>query len=82
MVTQNDPKLAPCTVTDAEAVPAWLLLRNELTLPISIEIASLKLPERLPAVNTNLFVLRKLEPARHRTEESPAQLVTSQLVYP
>ena len=73
---------APCTVTDAEPVPARLELRRTLTALMSADQAWLMLPDRDPAVMTV-----RLDPwcpraARHLTDVSDSQLVPSHPVCP
>jgi len=81
-VNATSPRLDPCTVTDADPVPAWFKRRAKLTLLASIEYPSDMLPKRSPAVT----VVRRVPPApcptRHRTDVSESHSVPSHPVCP
>ena len=49
-VTAVSPTPAPCTVTDADPVPARLYPSITLITPASIDITAVPLPDRSPAV--------------------------------
>ena len=72
------PIPAPCTVTDAEPVPARFNPRITLTLPRSTEYTALRLPERSPAVMTTRRVPRVALLIRHLTDVSDRHAVPSQ----
>jgi len=74
--------LAPCTVTDADPVPALFLQRITLPEPTSTDHAWLMLPYCLSTVNTSRLVPRAPCPALHRTDVSDSHAVPSHLVCP
>jgi hypothetical protein len=81
-VKATTPKPAPCTVTEAEPVPALLYPLVTLTLPASIEYTAVPLPDRSPAVITIRRVPRIPCPILHRTDVSDSHSVPSHPVCP
>jgi len=81
-VCRTIPNPAPCTVTDAEPVPARLEMRSLLTTSMSTDQAWLMLPARDPAVKTILLVPCSPSATRHRTDVSDSQSVPSHPVCP
>jgi hypothetical protein len=81
-VKATTPRLDPCTVTDADPVPAWFKRRVTLRLPASTEYTSDMLPTRSPAVTVKRRVPREPCPTRHRTDVSDSQPVPSHPVCP
>ena len=81
-VIPTSPRLDPCTVTDADPVPALLSRRIVLMDPTSTEYASDMLPDRSPAVIVTRRVPRPPCPARHRTDVSDSHSVPSHPVCP
>jgi hypothetical protein len=81
-VTATSPSLDPCTVTDADPVPALFPRRITLTEPTSTDNPSLMLPYPSPAVNTIRLVLEAKCPALHRTDVSDSHSVPSHPVGP
>jgi hypothetical protein len=82
LVSRAKNKPEPCTVTDAEPVPAELLLRVRLMPSLSIDQASLVLPPCDPTVITTRRVPKAPWPTRHLTDVSDCQLVPTNLVCP
>jgi hypothetical protein len=74
------PNPAPCTVTDAEPVPARFNRLNTRMLPRSTEYTALRLPERSPAVMTTRRVPLAAAPSKHLTDVSDRHSVASHLV--
>jgi hypothetical protein len=81
-VNATSPSPAPCTVTDADPVPAEFDRRNTLTLPESKEIATDVLPPRSPAVIIIRRVHRTPWPTRHLIDVSDSHSVPSHPVCP
>jgi hypothetical protein len=81
-VNATSPSPAPCTVTDADPVPAEFDRRNTLTLPESKEIATDVLPLRSPAVIIIRRVPRTPWPTRHLIDVSDSHSVPSHPVCP
>ena len=80
-VYATSPRLPPCTVTDADPVPAWLTRRIWLTDPTSTEYASVMLRRRCrPAVSVSRLVPCRPCPALHRTDVSDSHSVPSHAV--
>ena len=73
----TSPRLAPCTVTDADPVPARLSRCSVLMLPTSTEYPSDMLPPRSPAVITTRRVPRPPCPTMHLTDVSDSHSVPS-----
>ena len=76
------PSPDPCTVSDAEPVPAELLRRTTLIIVPSMDNAMLMDPPRPPAVTTAVWERRCLPPVMHRTDVSDAHSVPSHPVFP
>jgi hypothetical protein len=74
------PMLDPCTVIDAEPVPARFPSRVLLILDVSTDQAFVTLPIRCPTVITDRRVPPAPCPSRHLTDVSDAQSVDSHLV--
>jgi hypothetical protein len=72
--------LDPCTVTDADPVPARFCPRILLSPAISADHACVKLPPRAPAVITTRRVPRVPCVTRHLTDVSDSHAVASQPV--
>jgi hypothetical protein len=81
-VNATSPRPAPCTVTDADPVPARFDPRVTLMLPTSTEYMALPLLVRSPAVIATRRVPRIPCPTRHRTDVSDSHSVPSQTVCP
>ena len=81
-VVATIPSPAPCTVTDAEPVPARFNCLNLLKLPRSTEYTALRLPERSPAVITTRRVPRVPQPIKHLTDVSDRHAVVSHFELP
>ena len=81
-VGRTRPSPAPCTVTDAEPVPARLDRLEMLKLAVSIDHAWLILPPCPPTVIINRRDALLAYPARHLTDVSDSQLVPSHPVCP
>ena len=76
------PMPDPCTVIDADPVPARLLRRMPLADVTSTDHTSLTLPDRDPAVITTRRVPPAPCPTRHLTDVSDSQSVPSHPVAP
>src|SRR6056300_729219 len=76
------PMLAPCTVTDAEPVPARLLRRAMLSPAMSVDQPSDTLAPRSPAVITTRRVPRAPCPTMHLIDVSDSHSVASHPVCP
>jgi hypothetical protein len=81
-VKATSPRLDPCTLTEADPVPALFPRRITLTDPASTDHPSLMLPYLSPADNTIRLVPREPCPALHRTDVSDSHSVPSHLVCP
>jgi hypothetical protein len=81
-VSDTSPSPDPCTVTDADPVPARFSCRDTLTLPASNDIVTELLPVRSPAVIATRRVPGKFCPTRHRTDVSDSHSVPSHPVCP
>jgi len=81
-VNATSLRLDPCTVNEADPVPALFSRRITLNNPKSIENACDMLPDRSPEVNN----IRRLAPApcpvRHRMDVSDSHSVPSHPVCP
>ena len=80
VVYANTPMLAPCTVTEADPVPARFSRRVTLRDPTSTENAADKLAPRSPPVITTRRVPPTWPPALHLTDVSDSQSVDSDAV--
>jgi hypothetical protein len=69
--------LDPCTVTDADPVPARLLFRTMLNPAVSIDQPSVDVPCRAPAVMITRRVPSAPLPVRHLTAVSDCHSVAS-----
>jgi hypothetical protein len=76
------PMLDPCTVTDAEPVPARFPRRVLLILIVSTDQALVTLPIRCPTVITDRRVPPAPCPTRHLTDVSDPHSVNSHAVLP
>ena len=76
------PMLDPCTVIDAEPVPARFPRRVLLILIVSTDQALVKLPIRCPTVMTDRRVPPAPCPNRHLTDVSDTHSVDSHAVLP
>jgi hypothetical protein len=74
------PKLDPCTVTDADPVPARFCPRIMLSPAMSADHARVTLPPRAPAVITTSRVPRAPCVTTHLTDVSDSHAVASQPV--
>jgi len=81
-VNATSPRLDPCTVTDAEPVPALFSRRITLIDPESTEEACDMLPDRSPAVTVTRRVPPAPCPVRHRIDVSDSHSVASHPVCP
>ena len=81
-VSDTSPSPAPCTVTDADPVPARLPRLIMLVPVMSNEYAPDMLPLPSPAVITTRRVPRAPCPTRHRTDVSDSHSVPSHPVCP
>ena len=81
-VNASSPRPAPCTVTDADPVPARLSRRSVLMLPKSTEYA----PDMLPVLSPDVMLTRLVPPApcpaMHLTDVSDSHSVPSHPVWP
>ena len=78
----TSPMLDPCTVTDAEPVPARLPRRVMLSPATSADHPCVTLPPRSPVVITTRRVPRPPCPTMHRTDVSDSHSVASHPVCP
>jgi len=81
-VNATSPRLDPCTVTDADPVPALFSRRITLIEPKSTENACDMLPDRSPDVTVTRLVPPDPCPVRHLTDVSESHSVPSHPVCP
>jgi len=81
-VNATSPRLDPCTVTDADPVPALFSRRITLIDPKSTENVCDRLPDRSPTVNTDRRVPRAPWLTMHLTDVSDSHSVASHPVCP
>jgi hypothetical protein len=81
-VNATSPRPAPCTVNDADPVPARFDPRVTRMLPTSTEYMALLLPVRSPAVIATRRVPRAACPTLHLTDVSDCHSVLSPSVPP
>jgi len=81
-VYSTSPRFSPCTVTEADPVPALFSRRVTLIDPRSTENACDMLPDRCPVVTVTRRVPAAPCPVKHLTDVSDSHSVPSHPVCP
>ena len=81
-VSDESPIRPPCTVTLADPVPIRFPVCTRLSVALSVDTATDKLPARRPTLDTTRVLPLAPDPARHRADVSDIHPVCSHAVRP